>query len=108
MFESAIKYADNRSEESKAAFISFYNRVRKQRLIKWNLTMGLYWIRPFFYLNLDERNRSYLRKKGNPYYAIISGISNLNQLPDAETYLKLIAACKEIFEKSDTPAQQFS
>ena len=107
MFESAIKYADNRSEESKAAFISFYNRVRKQRLIKWNLTMGLYWIRPFFYLNLDERNRSYLRKKGNPYYAIISGISNLNQLPDAETYLKLIAACKEIFEKSDTPHNSF-
>src|SRR5690606_30393687 len=86
---------------------SFYNRVRKQRLIKWNLTMGLYWIRPFFYLNLDERNRSYLRKKGNPYYAIISGISNLNQLPDAETYLKLIAACKEIFEKSDTPHNSF-
>jgi 5-methylcytosine-specific restriction protein B len=107
VFEAGINYADNPSEVSKSAFIACYDMVRKQLGIKWNLTMGLYWIRPFSYLNLDERNRSYLTQDGTLYYASIAKISNLKQLPGAKTYLELIAACKEIFEKSDSPHHSF-
>ena len=107
MFEAGISYADNPSEVSKAAFIACYDKVRKQLGVKWNLTVGLYWIRPFSYLNLDERNRSYLTQDGTPYYAGITKISNLKKLPGAKTYLELIAACKEIFEKSDIPHHSF-
>jgi len=67
VFEAGINYADNPSEVSKSAFIACYDKVRRQHGIKWNLTMGLYWIRPFSYLNLDERNRSYLTQDGSPY-----------------------------------------
>jgi len=107
VFEAGINYADNPSEVSKAAFIACYDKVRKQLGIKWNLTMGLYWIRPFSYLNLDERNRSYLTQDGSPYYASIAKVSDLKQLPGAKTYLELIAACKEIFAKSDSPHHSF-
>ncbi len=107
MFEAGINYADNPSEVSKAAFIACYDKVRNQLGIKWNLTVGLYWIRPLFYLNLDERNRSYLTQDGSPYYASIAMISNLKQPPAAKTYLELIAACKEIFAKSDSPHHSF-
>lgn len=107
VFEAGINYADNPSEISKTAFIGCYDKVRKQLGIKWNLTMGLYWIRPFFYLNLDERNRSYLIQEGSPYYASITKISDLKQLPSAKTYLELISACKEIFAKSESPHHSF-
>lgn len=107
MFEAGINYADNPSEVSKSAFIACYDKVRGQYGIMWNLTMGLYWIRPFSYLNLDECNRSYLVQEGSPYYTSITKISNLKQFPSAEIYLELISVCKEIFVKSDSPHHSF-
>lgn len=107
IFEAGISFADNPSEVSRAAFIACYDKVRMQSGIRWNLTVGLYWIRPFSYLNLDERNRSYLTQDGTPYYATIAKISDLKQLPSAKTYLELIAACKEIFVRSDSPHKSF-
>jgi len=107
MFEAGINYADNPSEASKSAFISCYDKVIKQSGTKWNLTIGLYWIRPFSYLNLDKQTRSYLTQDGTPYYASIAKLSNLKKLPGAKTYLELIAACKEVFAKSDSPHHSF-
>jgi 5-methylcytosine-specific restriction protein B len=107
VFEAAINYADNPSEVSKSAFIACYDKVRTQLVIKWNLTMGLYWIRPYSYLNLDERNRSYLAKDGSPYYENITQISNLKQLPSAKTYLELISVCKENFAENDSLHHSF-
>jgi 5-methylcytosine-specific restriction protein B len=107
LFEAGINYGDNPSEITKAGFISCYDRVRKQSGIKWNLTMGLYWIRPYSYLNLDERNRSYLTQDGSPYRASITGVSNLKQLPSAKTYLELISVCQAIFARDNNPHHSF-
>ncbi|HOV54354.1 MAG TPA: hypothetical protein PK630_07560, partial [Fervidobacterium sp.] len=107
MFEAGINYADNPSEASKSAFIACYDKVRGQYGIMWNLTIGLYWIRPLSYLNLDECNRSHLVQDSSPYYTSITKISRLKQLPSAEIYLELISACKEIFAKSDSPHHSF-
>lgn len=37
-----------------------FDIVCKQRGIQWNITIGLFWIRPYEYLSLDSRNREYL------------------------------------------------
>lgn len=47
---------------------SCFDIVSKQQGIKWNITMGLYWIRPFEYLSLDSRNRDYLSDLGLPVF----------------------------------------
>jgi len=98
-FEAAIQYADFPSEQSKAVFCTFFDKIRNQTCIKWNITMGLYWIRPQIYLNLDERNRTYLLEESNPLAAKISNISKLKQLPSAEQYLELIAVCNDSFQQ---------
>ena len=41
-----------------------YNALSNQYLIKYNLTMGLFWIRPDKYLALDGNNRDKLKKLG--------------------------------------------
>lgn len=46
------------------AFKRSFNIVRKQRGIKWNITMGLFWIRPKEYIALDSINRAYLELLG--------------------------------------------
>ena len=41
-----------------------FDIVCKQLGIKWNITMGLFWIRPYDYISLDSRNREYLPTLG--------------------------------------------
>ena len=107
VFEAGMQYADSLSEVNKNAFIGCYDKVRKQYGIKWNLTIGLFWIRPLFYLNLDETNRSYLMGDSNPFHEDLLKISSLKQLPSATTYLQLIAFCQECFKKIDSHYHSF-
>ena len=107
IFEAALKYADGPSEVSKTAFIGCYEKVRSQLGIKWNITMGLFWIRPFAFLNLDQTNRMFLINKTNPYHSEVLKVSNLKQVPSAKTYLELISICKDSFDKSDSLFHSF-
>ncbi len=107
VFEAGLQYADKPTEVSKIAFIGSYDKVRKQYGVKWNLSMGLFWIRPFSYLNLDGTNRSYLIKESNPVCKELLKISNLKQVPGAKTYLDLIDFCKKRFEKGDGTFHSF-
>ena len=102
MYEAAIKYADSQSEKTKADFISCYNTVTRQMHIKWNLTVGFFWIRPYFYLNLDEKNREYLLQGDATHVFDIKTISKLKTLPDGETYLKIARYC---FAELSNPMQ---
>lgn len=107
LFEVGIAFADNPTDITRSAFITCYDKVRKQLGIKWNITIGLYWIRPFSYLNLDERNRSYLANNCNPYAKEVLKISDFKQLTTAQSYLSLISLCKSIFDKSDSNFHSF-
>lgn len=59
LLEKAIAYSDEASTDNKNAFISAYDTVTKQKMIKWNITMGLYWARPYTFINLDSTNRAW-------------------------------------------------
>ncbi|WP_010530054.1 AAA family ATPase [Lentibacillus jeotgali] len=107
IFESGIQYAGQQSDDLKNKFIDCYDKVRRQRGVKWNLTMGLYWIRPFNYINLDERNRSYLLQNRSLYSDDITKITKLKSLPDASDYLQLVNYFKNTFQKDYLPHQSF-
>lgn len=107
IFETGIQYADQPSEDLKKKFINCYEGVRKQLGVKWNLTMGLYWIRPFSYLNLDDRNRKYLMRKNSPYSDDVTQITKLNKLPDASDYLQLVNYFEYTFQTDNFPHQSF-
>ncbi|SOC19529.1 5-methylcytosine-specific restriction protein B [Ureibacillus xyleni] len=104
LFEASIHFASTSSENEN--FIDCFDKVSNQLGIKWNLTIGLYWIRPFVYLNLDERNRTFLREN-SPYSEELMKISKLNQLPSATEYLLFIRCCTEIFKKETNPHHSF-
>ncbi|TKZ30675.1 AAA family ATPase, partial [Brachyspira catarrhinii] len=86
IFEAAINYADSNTNENREAFIKFYDLAKDIKGVKWNLTMGLFWIRPFKYVNLDEKNREYIKFKFN---------QNIKTLPNGEEYLNL---CDKLLE----------
>lgn len=65
LFEISVKFPSNFNESNKRHFIDLYNKCIQ---IKWigvsQLTSGLFWINPYFYLNLDSINRWYIFNGG--------------------------------------------
>lgn len=107
LFEAALTFADDPSEANKSEFIKYYNLVSQQHGIKWNITMGLYWVRPYVYLNLDETNRKYLLDKENPLVESLKVISSLKHLPQAKDYLELVEVCNNYFNNGDAMFHSF-
>ena len=102
MFEVALSYADEPTNEKRERFVFLYDTVLKQNNVKWNLTMGLYWIRPFSYINLDDRNRKFIMQTGNlPGYfpTVFNDISK--KMPDGNKYLFMCEQCGNAIKNGD-------
>lgn len=107
LFKCAIDLADDSSLDNKQSFIDAYNQVLKQKQVKWNITFGLFWIRPTQFLNLDSRNRDYLLKTENVYSDEVKDRLSSKNPPQGEDYLALIESMKEKFESSEESHNSF-
>lgn len=61
VFEKGIAYADGDNEADLEDFIDSYEKASKVAGVGWNLTMGLFWIRPWDFPTLDSRSRDYIK-----------------------------------------------
>ena len=107
LFEAAQKYADDPSVENKATFIKYYDTCLQQKGIRWNITMGLYWIRPYKFINLDSTNREFIRNSKNMPNSFIVSLEGLKQVPSGEKYLKICESCDSILESGNYQYQNF-
>lgn len=78
--------------KDKDKFNDTFDIVSQQQGIKWNITMGLYWIRPNKYISLDSRNRDYLPTLGIDVF-------KENQI-DSSHYVKLLKTIQESIENN--------
>lgn len=107
LFGIALDYSDAPTDEKKSKFIAAFDKVKEQAVIRWNITMGLYWIRPNSYINLDERNREYLAS-GKAFPPVDFTIaSNLKTVPSGAAYLDIIQRCKNAMKHSAAAAKDF-
>lgn len=92
LFQYAIAYADRL--ENKEEFITAFDTVIAQKGVSWNITMGLYWIRPMTFINLDARNRKHLENNQARFLPSIDTLKILRKMLSAENYLLLIEKVK--------------
>ena len=95
LFEAALSVADNDTANTRERFSAHFNQVLPQSGIRWNITMGLYWIRPFYFLSLDSRNRWYLSDPEKFHFQGNNTVAKLRAVPKAEQYLAIQDSCKE-------------
>ena len=107
VFVSAMEYAKSHSESSRIALMEAYDAALLQKGIKWNLTMALYWICPYEYINLDSRNRWYICNPENMPSDFIESVGNFNAVPSGEKYLQIIEKCRRILQKSNYRYKNF-
>lgn len=108
-FESALKYADAPSEKgAKEKFLNSYDKTIGQYMLKWKLSLGLFWVRPYSYIALDSNTREFLLKGGDSDFGIdIEMLLTDNAPPSAENYLKLVDICRGAFSRENSTIQSF-
>jgi len=103
LFSTAIAYADENNFELKEELVSVYDKVNGVWGVGWNITMGLYWIRPWTFLTLDSRSQKYIVQKLN---FDINKSSPKNRCTAVE-YFQLIEELEIRFKEDAYPVHSF-
>ncbi len=102
-FSQAIAFAEDNDSDLRATFLSAYDTASQRRGVGWNLTMGLYWIRPWRFPTLDSQSQRYIEKK--------LGIQIERNGPkgrcSADDYLRLLEALESRFQEDAYPVHSF-
>ena len=69
--------------------------------------MGLYWIRPYDFINLDSRNRWFLTNTQNMPAGFVHDLGKMDMMPSAEEYLDIIQNCEKALKEGHYPYQNF-
>ena len=108
IFELALILSKNDTKENREKFISVFNTVRDQKGVKWNLSMGLYWIRPNRFINLDSRNRWFIKNNDSLPESVVARVKNLKSMPEAEEYLAICDECLSYIHSDNSPYDSLS
>lgn len=103
VFSKALVFADSDDAASNDEFVLAYDEALKHKGVAWNLTIGLFWVRPWSLLSLDKYSRSYITTH------LISGAhAGHAQKPfAAEAYVKLIDELEACFQEPASAVHSF-
>lgn len=108
LFISAIEYDKNPISENKENVSHYFDIVNNQ---KGNgnskITMGLYWIAPDTFLNLDSRNQWFIFKSGKFPSKILDGIESLDSKIYSADYFKIIEKVKTYLQSPESKWKNF-
>lgn len=108
LYESAINLAEKDDAANREIFTKWYDTVHDQLGIRWNITMGLYWIRPYEFINLDSINRWFIVDPDNMPVDFVNSVKKkLNKVPYAAEYLAIKDACLHALKDSDYEYKNF-
>ena len=119
LFDSALRYADNPSSENRAYLSDYFDRViNKKGNGNSKITMGLYWIAPHAFLNLDQRNTWYIYESGKipaelvqtlpPIEAKIPSAKYFDIVEKLRTYLQSDVSTLKDFKELSFEAWKYS
>ncbi len=103
IFSQGIAFSEADNAEVRSAFIAAFDNATQRWGVGWNLTIGLYWIRPWNFPTLDNQSRSYITKKLN----IQIGLNGPKGRCSADDYLTLMDSLETRFKEEAYPVHSF-
>ena len=105
VFANGIEFADtdDGDDECRAKFAAAFDSANGRQGVAWNLTVGLYWIRPWAFLSLDHNSRVYVTKK----LGITIGLHGPKKRCNAADYLAVMDALEPRFQEASYPVHSF-
>ena len=102
-FAQAISFAESDDPDTRSAFVSAYDNATQRFGVGWNLTMGLYWIRPWQFPTLDNQSQRYIGKKLNIQISRNGPKGRCN----ASGYLVVLDTLEARFQEDGYPVHSF-
>ena len=103
VFARALAFADSDDDVTRAAFMLAYDDAIVRKKVKWNLTMGLFWARPWFFPTLDGQSRLYIEE----VLDMRIDTDTAKDCCSAVNYLTLLDALRNRFQEDTYPVHSF-
>ncbi|MCR5743306.1 MAG: AAA family ATPase [Lachnospiraceae bacterium] len=108
LFENALKYAKDPTEEAAENFSKYFDIVINMKGIgNSKLTMGLFWIAPECYLNLDSRNTWYIYESGRIPKEIVDKLPHYDSKITANDYFEIERVILEYLQAEEGKVKDF-
>jgi 5-methylcytosine-specific restriction protein B len=103
VFAAGIRLADFEDARVRDDFAVAFDSANGRRGVAWNLTFGLYWVRPWSFPSLDSGSQSYITKA----LGIPIGLHGPKKRCNATDYLTVMDVLESKFQEEGFPVHSF-
>lgn len=108
LFEAALKYADNPSGENREVLSQYFDlAINKKGNGNSKITMGLYWIAPNSFLNLDQRNTWYIYDSGKIPPVVVSSLPAIENKISSKKYFDIVEKLHSYLDSTESSLKDF-
>ena len=108
LFEAGLSYADSPTTENRALLSQYFDLViGKKGNGNSKVTMGLYWIAPHAFLNLDSRNEWYIYESGKIPAEIVKDLPAIESKIAADKYFAIVEKLRAYLNSGKSKLKDF-
>lgn len=108
LYESALMYAnDSNSKNILTLFQYFDLAINKKGNGNSKITMGLYWIAPTHFLNLDQRNTWYIYESGKMPDDLVNSLPIVEDKISASKYFEIVHKLRTFLDSNQSIFKNF-
>ena len=108
LYESALMYANDSSSTNTSTLSRYFDlAINKKGNGNSKITMGLYWIAPTHFLNLDQRNTWYIYESGKMPTDLVDSLPIVEDKISASQYFEIVDKLKAFLDSNQSIFKNF-
>ena len=108
LYESALLYANDSSSENDLILSQYFDlAINKKGIGTGKITMGLYWIAPTHFLNLDQRNTWYIYESGKMPDDLVDSLPIVEDKISAYKYFEIVDKLRAFLDSNQSVFKNF-
>lgn len=108
LFEAALNYSNNPTQEHREQISHYFDlAIGKKGNGNSKITMGLFWIAPDAFLNLDSRNEWYIYKSGKVPNDIVNSLPAIEPKIASSKYFDILEKLRAYLQSGRTELRDF-
>lgn len=108
LFETALSYAKNPNSNNQRNLSKYFNlTINKKGNGNSKITMGLYWISPDSFLNLDQRNTWYIYESGKIPQEIVDTLPEVESKIPSAKYFEIVKKLRTYLQSGNSALKDF-
>ena len=108
LFDAAIEYSEKSTPESLDKVSKYFDlAINKKGNANSKITMGLYWVDPNSFLNLDQRNTWYIYKSGKIPKSVVDTLPEIEDKISSTKYFEIVEKLRGYLNTNDSSFNDF-